>query len=156
MATRSVIAIQHSDNTYTSVYCHWDGYLAHNGAILQEHYNSAAKAAALIELGNISSLGPIIGEAHPFSRLDVNMTAEEFDSKYGKMTTYYGRDRGEKDTEPKTSASTAELVEQSENSWCEYLYIHNGERWFVIELRKPNEVQDLATALDLMSEEVFG
>lgn len=45
MATRSTISYQlnHLDYptpVYKTIYCHLDGYLSHNGAILVEHYNS--------------------------------------------------------------------------------------------------------------------
>jgi hypothetical protein len=40
MGTRSRIGVMHGDKV-KSIYCHWDGYLEHNGAILQEHYDSA-------------------------------------------------------------------------------------------------------------------
>jgi len=56
MGTRSRIGVMHGDNV-KSVYCHWDGYLEHNGVILQEHYDSA-KANQLVALGDLSSLKP--------------------------------------------------------------------------------------------------
>ena len=34
MGTRSRIGVMHGDKV-KSVYCHWDGYLEHNGQILQ-------------------------------------------------------------------------------------------------------------------------
>ena len=56
MGTRSRIAIRNADNTYLSVYCHWDGYPSHHGPILQEHYNSEDKVRALLAGGDFSSL----------------------------------------------------------------------------------------------------
>ena len=49
MGTRSRIGVMHGDKL-KSVYCHWDGYLQHNGQLLQNHYDSA-KANHLISLG---------------------------------------------------------------------------------------------------------
>ena len=60
MGTRSRIGVMHGDKL-KSVYCHWDGYLAYNGQLLQNHYDSA-KANHLVSLGNISSLKAEIGE----------------------------------------------------------------------------------------------
>ncbi len=37
MATRSTIALEFADGTVEQVYCHWDGYLDHNGALLRDH-----------------------------------------------------------------------------------------------------------------------
>ena len=56
MGTRSRIAVMHGP-VAKSVYCHWDGYLEHNGAILLEHYDSS-KANQLVALGDLSSLRP--------------------------------------------------------------------------------------------------
>jgi len=96
MGTRSMIAIQ---NPYSkdvrAVYCHWDGYLEHNGSILNKHYSNSAKVNNLIALGDISSLKPEIGEKHDFSRLDSTLPADEYEELYGNMTTFYTRDRGE-------------------------------------------------------------
>jgi hypothetical protein len=36
MSTRSAIGIRYG-TIIKAVYCHWDGYVEHNGAILQEH-----------------------------------------------------------------------------------------------------------------------
>ena len=37
MGTRSMIAIQNPYNKQIkAVYCHWDGYLEHNGSLLQK------------------------------------------------------------------------------------------------------------------------
>ena len=96
MGTRSMIAIQ---NPYSkdvrAVYCHWDGYLEHNGAILAKHYSASPKVNNLIALGDLSSLRPEIGEKHHFSHFDTDMTQEEYYEKFGNMTTFYTRDRGE-------------------------------------------------------------
>ena len=58
MATRSTIGIVRGYHDTTRIYCHWDGYLEHNGAILQKYYNTADKVEELLKLGNLSSLGP--------------------------------------------------------------------------------------------------
>lgn len=51
MGTRSNIAVQLPNGKYKQLYCHWDGYLSHNGRILYEHYNSSEKVMKLFELG---------------------------------------------------------------------------------------------------------
>jgi len=56
MGTRSTIAIELADGTVEQVYCHWDGYLVHNGKILYTHYTDPAKVQALVNLGGFSSL----------------------------------------------------------------------------------------------------
>ena len=56
MSTRSAIIIKNDDNTYSGIYCHFDGYLLWNGVILHKHFNSEEKARELINKGNISSI----------------------------------------------------------------------------------------------------
>jgi hypothetical protein len=121
MGTRSMIAIQNPYNkTVRAVYCHWDGYLEHNGAILQKHYSNSPKVNNLIALGDISSLRPEIGEKHAFSRLETPMDDEAYDKLYGNMTTYYGRDRGETGTEFKVFDTLKQAEEHY--TWSDYFY----------------------------------
>jgi hypothetical protein len=124
MGTRSMIAIQ---NPYSkdvrAVYCHWDGYLAHNGAILAKHYADSPKVNNLIALGDLSSLGRIIGDKHPFSP----HTSEEDKLAYeaakdAGACTFYTRDRGE-DAPFKVFPTLKEAESYFEGSWCEYLYV---------------------------------
>jgi hypothetical protein len=120
----------HGDNV-KSVYCHWDGYLQHNGAILQEHYDSA-KANQLVALGDLSSLRPNIGEKHAFSQFELR--AEEvagFKLLTENMCTFYGRDRGETGTEWKTHTNFVDFFAEVEGSWCEWYYIMRDGVWYV-------------------------
>ena len=96
MATRSTIALEFADGTIGQVYCHWDGYLAHNGKMLQEYYSNPFVLRDLIDLGSLSSLRPQIGTKHPFSMFEANMTQDEFSNLYRDMCTFYERDRGER------------------------------------------------------------
>ena len=96
MATRSTIALEFADGTIGQVYAHWDGYLAHNGKMLLEHYSNPFILRDLIDLGSISSLAPTIGTKHAFSQFDVKAEeVESFKKLTENMCTFYGRDRGE-------------------------------------------------------------
>jgi len=128
MGTRSRIGVMHG-NKVKSIYCHWDGYLSHNGRILQNHYDSA-KANHLVALGDLSSLRPNIGEKHAFSPFDIDMSREEYDSQYGDMCLFYGRDRGEKGTEHKVNHTFAEFLEQCDLCGAEYYYIMENGQWY--------------------------
>jgi hypothetical protein len=142
MGTRSMIAIQ---NPYSkdvrAVYCHWDGYLEHNGSILNKHYSNSAKVNNLIALGGLSSLRPEIGEAHPFSQF-VEETEDfkalpkakqkqikaETKAAYEAAVeagycTFYARDRGETEQEFRVFPTMAKAQDYFEGSWCEYLYV---------------------------------
>jgi hypothetical protein len=48
--------LEFADGTVEQVYCHWDGYLAHNGQILAQHYMNPFKVKQLLALGGFSSL----------------------------------------------------------------------------------------------------
>ena len=112
-----------------SVYCHWDGYLEHNGQILQEHYDSA-KANHLVALGDLSSLQKQIGEEHPFGYHGTDMSAEEYNAKFSGMCTFYGRDRGETGTDFKVAHTFAEFLEQADGCGAEYYYIMKDGVWY--------------------------
>jgi len=56
MATRSTIALEYADGTVGQIYCHWDGYLAHNGKILQNYYTDPFKVRELLDGGDTSTL----------------------------------------------------------------------------------------------------
>lgn len=86
MATRSTIAIENSDLTVDQIYCHWDGYLDNNGWMLYQHWQDPAKVRAMIDLGDLSSLGYGVGVQHDFDQRDGDCT-------------FYGRDRDETGTE---------------------------------------------------------
>ena len=132
MGTRSRIGVMHGDNV-KSVYCHWDGYLQHNGAILQEHYDSA-KANQLVALGDLSSLRPNIGEKHAFSQFELR--AEEvagFKLLTENMCTFYGRDRGETGADKKKFKDYEDYA--ANHQYEEYDYILRNDNgvavWFV-------------------------
>lgn len=86
MGTRSTIAIEFADGTVSQVYCHWDGYLENNGAILQAHYKNPFKVRELVDLGGFSSLRDTVAETAEGAYtqrgedLDVNryMNADEY------------------------------------------------------------------------------
>ena len=130
MATRSTIALEYADGTIGQVYCHWDGYIANNGKILFENYVDPFKTRDLIDQGDISSLGTVVGEKHDFSRLDTQMPAEEYERLYGHMTTFYGRDRGESGTSAKTFKDFADYTENFQHEEYAYILRKDGN-WYV-------------------------
>ena len=56
MSTRSLIALKQTDGTVKSIYCHWDGYVSHNGRLLIEHYATPEAVEELLALGPLSAL----------------------------------------------------------------------------------------------------
>ena len=129
MGTRSRIGVMHGDKV-KSVYCHWDGYLAHNGRILAEYYDSA-KTNELVALGDLSSLAPSIGEKHAFSQFDLPPDeVEAYKAQTQDWCTFYGRDRGETGTEWKVAQTFDEFMEQCDNSGAEFYYIMRDGVWY--------------------------
>ncbi len=130
MGTRSRIGVMHGDKC-KSVYAHWDGYLSGNGEILQKHYDSA-KANHLVALGDLSSLAKEIGEKHEFSNPKAygSDESEAWDKNFGDMTTFYARDRGEKDVDFRVSQSFEEFLELVDNCGAEYFYVMKDDVWY--------------------------
>ena len=116
MSTRSVIAIANQNNTVQAIYCHSDGYVEHNGRILQENYKNRETVEQLIELGDLSSLAETINEC-----------------------TAYHRDRGEPaaHTMSRTYDSYQEMLENEfEDSDREFVYVFlRSDAWTVINHR---------------------
>jgi hypothetical protein len=125
MGTRSMIAIQNPYNkTVRAVYCHWDGYLEHNGSILNKHYSNSAKVNNLIALGGLSSLRAEIGDKHLFNSIELPKDQRAAHEEAVKdMCTFYGRDRGETGQEFKVFPTLKEAEDYFAGSWCEYLYV---------------------------------
>ena len=129
MGTHSRIGVMHGDKV-KSVYCHWDGYLEHNGQVLEQYYDSA-KANNLVALGDMSTLRPQIGEKHAFSQFD--LPPEEVEA-YKELTrdwcTFYGRDRGEVSVW-KVANTFEEFLEQADGCCAEFYYIMKDGVWYV-------------------------
>lgn len=116
MATRSTIAIQREGTkTILAIYCHWDGYYSHNGALLLENYPDEDDIMSLIENGNLSVLKEEIGEQHDFDSRD-----------HDTWCKFYGRDRGETEQEAREYNSLAEF-EDAESQ--EYIYLFRNGKW---------------------------
>jgi hypothetical protein len=120
MGTRSRIGVMHGD-ICKSVYCHWDGYLEHNGRILQEHYDSA-KANNLVALGDLSTLRENV--------MVPDGVDHSFEKPLAGITVFYGRDRSETGTDFKVAHTFEEFLEQCDNCAAEYYYIMKDGVWY--------------------------
>jgi hypothetical protein len=68
MATRSTIALEYADGTVGQIYCHWDGYLDHNGKILQNYYTDPFKVRALLDGGDTSTLADSVEDCEFYTK----------------------------------------------------------------------------------------
>ena len=85
MSTNSRIGIKRLDGTEKYIYCHWDGYIEHNGLLLQLCYDTPEKIEKLLALGNISVLAEYLETDKEHS----------FDNPCPNVVVAYHRDRGE-------------------------------------------------------------
>ena len=113
MATRSYIGIRNTDASVDYIYCHFDGYPDHNGAILREHYSNINRVNELLNLGDLSVLGQFIGE-----KMD-------FDKRVRDTCLAYGRDRGESNVDKKNGGYDELITSQD----VDYVYIFDGDYW---------------------------
>lgn len=105
MATRSTLSkVNSQTGEVFSVYCHWDGYLEHNGRMLLEHYNSEDRAIILLSMGAISALNETIDDS-----------------------IFYCRDRGEDwDTvKPNRYENWAQFINTHRGEEFDYVFVDN-------------------------------
>ena len=123
MSTRSNIAHLRKDGTVRAIYCHWDGYLEHNGYILKKHYNES-NIEELLDLGDLSFL-----DASP-------------------LTCYaYGRDCGESDVQAKVYNSLGEYIIK----YCDqdFNYLLKDGVWFYWNWDEAGEMKEVPNLKDL-------
>ena len=143
MGTRSRIGIKMDDGMVKHIYCHWDGYISNNGDILFHHYNSKDKVMKLINLGDISSLE---------NEVDIPKDKiHTFDNPCKGVTVAYGRDRGEKNTEPETSTEKEFWNDYIE----EYGYLYDNGKWFVKTSHKKCDMVELSEDVIKMENEDY-
>jgi hypothetical protein len=131
MATRSNIGILNSDGTVDYIYCHFDGYLEHNGAILNEHYKTEGKVRALMSLGDLSVLGEDIGEK------------QDFENRVKGTCLAYGRDRGETGVEVRKCS----YVDYTKEYFEEYIYLFTPDKGWMVREDGVSYWADLSEAL---------
>lgn len=122
MGTRSTIALEFADGTVGQVYCHWDGYLEHNGRILQESYSDPFKLRNLIDRGDLSVLGKDV-MPEPYREHTFNEPQED-------VCVFYGRDRGEDGIDAKYFKNFDDYRANHQYEEYEYILRTDG-RWYV-------------------------
>lgn len=153
MSTRSYIAINNGKGKYLTVYCHYDGYLSYVGAVLQKYYTNPVRVLRLVQSGDMSRLAPRICPAED--------SPHSFEHPDKDVCIFYGRDRGERETEPRYLTKEKLFDPQS---WIEYVYIFDpySKTWEYAELkyRQDNgatyfsELRPLAPAVEAYIDDV--
>lgn len=115
MSTRCLIAIQHNDHTFESIYCHNDGYDDGHGVgpTLRQYFHTPELAHELIALGNVS----YIQESNAYA---------------------YHRDKGEsyKRNRALISHNKPTLLQLAKHCDAHYVYVFTNARWETVKLRK--------------------
>jgi hypothetical protein len=104
MGTPSLIGVCNEDGSVTTTYCHYDGYLAHNGRVLVEHYNTPERARAVAEAGYLSGLEYDLEES---IRSSVN---RESTRTYDSVGSY--------------------MWHAFRETCAHYIYLFDGDAWF--------------------------
>jgi len=110
MATRSRIGLELKNGSILSVYHHWDGYPEWLGRILTTHYNTRAKAAELIDGGDMSSAWTNAG----------------FNNETVEQGPLYYSQRGD-NCPPRLDADLCEYLLPNNNE--EYAYVFRNGQW---------------------------
>ena len=119
MSTRSEIAVEYSDGSIKSIYCHSDGYLSYNGVILNENYDTLELANSIIEQGDCSILKQTIDESRFYNTWrNENTKAKTFVNEYDFMSHF------------------------ANDIFAEYIYLFKNGKWLVSSLEfldNPND-----------------
>lgn len=141
MSTRSYIGLESTDGSIQGIYCHFDGYIEHNGLLLNDYYQDVNKVKSLIKLGHISTLGINIGHKTDFEKPDV---------EHDEQCIAYHRDGGE-DLEIWEFKNRSKLNEEYYDMGVDFVYLYSetDRKWFI---KQGFEYNDLESEIKRLSE----
>lgn len=119
MSTNASITAKTSDGKWVSIYLHYDGYISSAGKILTACYNTQERVDLLMQLGDLSTLGPYCG-------CPLEHTWENPIRHY---CIAYHRDR--KEALSRSTSSDAGHAWKNGPGGQQYNYIWDGEAWCV-------------------------
>tara|TARA_B100001094_G_C17946453_1_gene678263 strand:+ start:195 stop:716 length:522 start_codon:yes stop_codon:yes gene_type:complete len=130
MGTRSRIGLALGPDQIVSAYCHYDGYIQHNGRKLVEHFNTKELVEKLIDGGDMSSMYTThTWETRPFRQVII---AED-----GTQSVDYPRDSDgnwiysplKAEPSPQYYSERGENVPPKMSTFDEFLSDDSGEEW---------------------------
>ena len=133
MSTRSLIWQEQGGGSFKGIYCHHDGYPDGVGEVLVNHYKY---------------IEPLQEGCHmrfDFSNFTQRFEFDNihtFDDPQEDVCVAYHRDRGE-ELEILSEPNLKGVIEGAEHTWAEYIYIFRTNKWYVIDLSKGYELEDL-------------
>lgn len=133
--TTAMIGLLNKDGSVKAVWLQFGGSIMQAGRILLKSYDRK-DLEELLSLGDLAILGSNVKRK--------NKTHDNFLCIEKDTCIFYGRDRGEKNTEACVYLS---LDDMKENRECDYFYImkvDKGEdKWYITDLRESEEMFDL-------------
>ena len=115
MSTCGNIAIAINGVDAKVIYNHFDSYPKYLGAMLKCYYFNKELVEELVNNGDVSFVSKFVGEKH------------DFDNRPKDWCNFYGRDRGESNTEANTRSTDSNWS----GNGAEYDYLHKDGKWFV-------------------------
>lgn len=134
MSTRSYICKELPDGSYYGIYCHNNGGLKYNGAMLLNNYTEPTKVDELLALGDLSCLAP-------------NLESDSENPKdYAVACCAYSRDFGEDYEHNKPRVVSLRNARKSD---IQFMYIFGLDgKWRYINLwQQRSKFQDVQEAL---------
>lgn len=117
-STRARIGFEKPDGSIESIYIHY-GHPDDILKILLQSYMDEEKIQELMRLGDISTLGPEIGQKH------------DFNDRPKDQVNAYGRDRGESGVGSRVSKSEEDFGDLSRETGGDYFYLFQNGEWKV-------------------------
>jgi len=135
MSTHCLVIKMNSDGSIDAIYVHSDGYLSEAGRTLCEYYQDEKKINDLLNLGDLSFIGPV-------PKSDPIMWEENYSKPpYDEYCRAY-KDRGENTPKKHYSADTPiqKVIKDYDYDIYNYLWV-DGE-WFLLEYVFTNPAVD--------------
>ena len=124
MSTRARIALAMPNGKFKSIYVHLDGYPQGVGKVLAQHYGNANRIRDLLELGDLSQLGPML--------VAPESTRHSHAAPSPNVTVAYGRDRGDTGTDASTCHNFTALCAIAAECNAEYVYVFGDKQWLYV------------------------
>lgn len=169
MSTRSAIIVHRPAGDYQAIYCHSDGYYSFNGRRLMEHWHGLRPACALVALGDLSSLGKVIGQKHDFdwrSKLHEQAShaqrqGEDWGEAHARLKAElpqakhdwclaYGRDRGQHEAFGGKFATLSEVIEWEADMMTQYIYLFDHETWWTRDVTETDQEGTWCALMDAL------
>lgn len=132
MSTRSAIGYVTKNRDFSAIFCRFDGYLGHNGHILENFYTNMEKVKRLVRMGDLIILRDDICPSMPHLTLP-----SKYECEINNWCEYFNPDRAY----PRLFTSIESIVDYFTKANVEYIYMYIEEekQWRVLECTDPKQ-----------------